>query len=174
MLYSVLVQVELSYHYPDASKAATESMAWVKSHLRSQRKIIITKTNRRTPGHEDVFTQYTVGGRDSLTTNTDSSQWRHNEQDGVSNHQPHDCLLNRRSKKTSKTRVTGLCAGYSPVTGEFSAQRASNAENVSIWWRHHVIWFCTAQIYIACLLEQPSILIFKKQFLKLSYVIRHG
>ena len=22
-------------------------------------------------------------------------------------------------------------------TGEFPAQRASNAENVSIWWRHH-------------------------------------
>ena len=43
-----------------------------------------------------------------------------------------------RSKKTSKLRVTGLCAGNSPVTGEFPAQRASNAENVSIWWRHHV------------------------------------
>ena len=28
------------------------------------------------------------------------------------------------------------CAGYSPVTGEFPAQMASNMENVSIWWRH--------------------------------------
>ena len=37
----------------------------------------------------------------------------------------------------SKLRVTGLCAGNSPVTGEFPAQMASNAENVSIWWRHH-------------------------------------
>ena len=68
-------------------------------------------------------------------------QWRHNEHDGVSNHQPHNCLLNllskRRSKKTSKLRVTGLCAENSPVIGEFSAQRASEAENVSIWWRHH-------------------------------------
>ena len=68
-------------------------------------------------------------------------RWRHNELDGVSDHQPHDCLLNRlfrrRSKKTSKLRVTGLCAGNSPGTGEFSAQMASNAENVSIWWRHH-------------------------------------
>ena len=48
---------------------------------------------------------------------------------------PHDCLLNRlfrrRPKKISKLRVTGLCAGNSPVTGEFPAQRASNAENVS-------------------------------------------
>ena len=33
-----------------------------------------------------------------------------------------------RSKKTSKLRVTGLCAGNSPVTGEFSAQRTSNAK----------------------------------------------
>ena len=67
-------------------------------------------------------------------------QWHHNGGDGVSNHQPHDCLLNRlfrrRSKKTSMV-VTGLCAGKSPVTGEFPAQRASNAENYSIWWRHH-------------------------------------
>ena len=67
--------------------------------------------------------------------------WRHNGRDGVSNLQPHDCLLNRlfrrRSKQTSKLRVTGLCAGNSPRTGEFPAQIASNAENVSIWWRHH-------------------------------------
>ena len=40
--------------------------------------------------------------------------------------------------KTSKLCVTGLCAGNSPGTGEFPAQMASNAENVSIWWRHHV------------------------------------
>ena len=68
-------------------------------------------------------------------------KWRHNECVGVSNHQPHYCLFNRlfRSKKTSKLRVTGLCAGNSPVTGEFTVQRASTAENVSIWWRHHPI-----------------------------------
>ena len=68
-------------------------------------------------------------------------QWRHNGHNGVSNHQPHNCLLNRlfrrRSKKTPKLRVTGLCVGNSPVTCEFHAQRASNVENVSIWWRHH-------------------------------------
>ena len=44
----------------------------------------------------------------------------------------------RRSKKTSKLRDTDLCAGNSPGTGEFPAQMASNAEDVSIWWRHHV------------------------------------
>ena len=67
--------------------------------------------------------------------------WRHNERDGVSNHERLDCLLSsvfrRSSKKTSKLCVTGLCEGNSPVTGEFPAQRASNVENFSIWWRHH-------------------------------------
>ena len=76
-----------------------------------------------------------------ITTWYLSLQWRHNERDSVSNHQPHDCLLNRifrrRSKKTSKLHVTGLCVGNSPGTSEFPAQMASNAENVSIWWRHH-------------------------------------
>ena len=68
-------------------------------------------------------------------------EWRHNARDGVSNHQPHDCLFSRefrrRWTKTSKLPVTGLCEGNSPVAGEFPEQRASNAENVPIWWRHH-------------------------------------
>ena len=42
-------------------------------------------------------------------------QWRRNGRDGVSNHQPYQCLLNhlfgRRSKKTSNLRVTGVCVG---------------------------------------------------------------
>ena len=58
-------------------------------------------------------------------------QWRHNKHDGVSNDRRLDCLLNRlfrrRSRKTSKLRVTGLYEENSPVTGEFPAQRASNA-----------------------------------------------
>ena len=69
-----------------------------------------------------------------------SLQWRHNGHDSISNHQPHNRLLNRlfrrRSKKISKLRVTGLCSGNSPETGEFPVQMASNAENVSIWWCH--------------------------------------
>ena len=47
-------------------------------------------------------------------------------------------FFRRRSKKTSNLYVTGLCGGNSPITGEFRAQRASNAENVPIWWHHHV------------------------------------
>ena len=62
-----------------------------------------------------------------------SLQWRHNERDGVSNHQPHDCLLNRlfrrRSNKTSKLRVTGLCAGNRrwPVAGHDCLIKHKNA-----------------------------------------------
>ena len=72
-------------------------------------------------------------------------QWRYNGRNGISNHQPHHCLLNclfrRWSKKIPKLYVTGLCAGNSPVTGEFPTQMTS----VSIWWRPHghVMTFAT-------------------------------
>ena len=42
-------------------------------------------------------------------------------------------------RKHQSSALLALCAGNSPVTGEFPTQGASNAENVSIWWRHHVI-----------------------------------
>ena len=77
-----------------------------------------------------------------LSHYTGALQWRLNGRVSVSIHQPHHCLLNRlfrrRSKKTPKLRVTGLCARNSPVTGEFQSQMASNAENASIGWRLHV------------------------------------
>ena len=100
-------------------------------------------------------------------------QWRHNERDGVSNHQPHDRLLKylfrRRSKKTSKLRVTGLCEGNSPVTGEFPAQRASNAEHISIWWRHHAFYYAST-MYQTWLLVQ-DISTYKSSFhVKLVFV----
>ena len=96
---------------------------------------------------DDLVTLKTQGiDRDDILWKTVciciSLQWRHNGRDGVSNHQPHHCLLNRlirrRSKKTSKLRVTDLCAGNSQVTGEFPAQMTSNTENISIWWRHNI------------------------------------
>ena len=61
-------------------------------------------------------------------TRLGSLQWRHNERDGVTKHQPHYCLLIRlfkgRPKKISKLRVTCICEG-------------NYAENVYILWRHH-------------------------------------
>ena len=72
-------------------------------------------------------------------------QWRHNGYDDVSNHQHHHCLLNllyrRRSKKTSKLRVTGLCAGNSPETGDTSylllfTSPANQYHDDAIQWKH--------------------------------------
>ena len=63
-------------------------------------------------------------------------QWR--QRNGVSNHrlfaQP---FVQADQRKKSKLRVTGLCEGNLPTTVGFPPRRVSNAENVSIWWRHH-------------------------------------
>ena len=86
-------------------------------------------------------------------------RWCHNRRDGVSFHQPYDCLLKslfrRGWKKTSKLRVTGLCVGNSPVTGEFPAQMTSNAENVSIWWRHHAVILLDMTIFGRTTMFEP-------------------
>ena len=93
---------------------------------------------------DDIHHSTSVSGRSGSAYVNMTLRWHHNDHAGVSNHQPHGCLLNRlfrrTSKKTSKLRVTGLCAGNSPGTGEFPAQMASYAENVSIWWRHHDLY----------------------------------
>ena len=74
-------------------------------------------------------------------------QWRHNERGGVWNDRRLDCLPNRLfgrwPKKTSKLCVDGLCEGNPPVTG------ASNAENVSIWWRHYAVAFAAGSPCVA-------------------------
>ena len=67
---------------------------------------------------------------------------RHNESDGVSNHQRLDGLLNRlfrrRSKKASTFRVTGLWEGNPPVTGEFFHKVPVMRKMFSFAkWRHH-------------------------------------
>ena len=68
-------------------------------------------------------------------------QWRNTERDDVSNHQLHDCLPNRLFKAQIKENTNA--PRHWPLWGEFTAQRASNAENASIWWRHHdKLWYC--------------------------------
>ena len=74
-----------------------------------------------------------ISGKAVTDTGPFTLQWSSNEWDGISNHQSHDCLLKclfrRRSEKTSKLWVTGLCEWNSLVTSEFPSQRASNVEN---------------------------------------------
>ena len=100
-------------------------------------------TRKMFPFDDVIMGDYFTGtGYHTARHTVCSLQWRHNGRDSVSNHRRLHCLLNRlfrrRSKKASKLLITGLCEGNSPVTGEFPSQRASNVENVSIWWRHPV------------------------------------
>ena len=69
-------------------------------------------------------------------------QWRHNEHNGVSNHQPHDCLLKRLFKSQIRENIKDLrhWSLWGEFTGDFPAQMPSSAENVSIWWHHHAHW----------------------------------
>ena len=84
--------------------------------------IILFLTRHDAAINDDQRTIFTHRHRASLVLFT-FWHWRHNQ----------------RSKKTLKLRATGLCAGNSPGTGEFPAQMASDTENVSISWRHHVL-----------------------------------
>ena len=77
-------------------------------------------------------------------------QWHHNGSDSVSNHQPRECLLNClvrcRSKKTSKLRVTGLCAGIhrrpvnsphkGPVTQKMFPFVDAIMRQYTVMWNH--------------------------------------
>ena len=84
-------------------------------------------------------------------------QWRHNDHDSVSNHQPHGCLLNRlfrrRSKKTSKLCVTDLCVGNSrPVTRKmfpfddvimiYLQTAAMNILSIRVGLLRYFMWAC--------------------------------
>ena len=89
--------------------------------------------------------------------NSQSLHWRHNDHDGVSNHQPHGCLLNRlfrrRSKKTSKLRVTGLCVGNSPgpVSSRTKGQlRGKCFHLMTSSCRHGICWYSLSKFTFAC------------------------
>ena len=67
---------------------------------------------------------------------------RHRERNGVSNHRRLDCLLHRlfrrRSKKTSKLRVTGVCEGNPSVTDGFPHKGPVTRKMFSFdEWRHY-------------------------------------
>ena len=70
--------------------------------------------------------------RACLCTGIGSLHWGHNGRDGVSNHQPHDCVLSRLFNSQIKENIKAprhwLLCGEFTVTDEFPAQRASNAE----------------------------------------------
>ena len=77
-----------------------------------------------------------------------SLRWRHNERDSVSNHQPHDCLLNRIFRRRSKEIIKA--PRHWPLCGEFTGDRWIPRTNdqlrgkcfhlmTSSWWWIYVI-----------------------------------
>ena len=105
------------WHYKQTLAQSQEGKSFMDKYWKIQILILTNKTDLTAPHHDDVEIWKCVPchwpfGR-GITL-----QWRHNGPDGISNRQPYDCLLNRllrhRSKKTSKLRITGLCAGNSP------------------------------------------------------------
>ena len=71
--------------------------------------------------------------------------WRHNEHDGVSNYQPHDCLLHcllrSRWKKILKLRVTGRWPVNSPHRGPVTRKMFSFDDVIMILQYKGAIWF---------------------------------
>ena len=100
---------------------------FVKMHWDVLFEVIMTTQFQAMGRRHSVLTNITGASLRPENWGFASLLWRHNERDGVSMQQRLDCLFNRlfwrRSKKTSKLRVTGRCEGNSPVTGEFPSQR---------------------------------------------------
>ena len=65
-----------------------------------------------------------------------SLQWRHNERDCASNHRRLDRLLNVCSGADQRKHQSSASLAFVRGIHRPPSQRASNAENVSIWWRH--------------------------------------
>ena len=103
-------------------------------------------------------------------------QWRHNDHDGVANHQPHGCLLNRlfrrRSKKTSKLRVTGLCVGNSPGPVNSPHKRPVTRKMfpfddviMTFWNYRRTMCWCLNQMALILQTTLPNAFCWKKIFL---------
>ena len=73
----------------------------------------------------------------NFTESVITLEWRHNGHDDVSNHQPHDFYSTVYSDADQRKHQSSASLAFVPVFSEFPSQSASNAENVSIWWRHH-------------------------------------
>ena len=100
-----------------------------------------------------IFMGFTPGGTHvPVWGEFTSLRWRHNDHDSVSNHQPHGCLLNRlfrrRSKKTSKLRVTGLCVGNSP--GPVNSPHKGPVTRKMFPFDDVIMWQSVRQMAAAC------------------------
>ena len=61
-----------------------------------------------------------------------SLRWRHNERDGVSNHQPHDCLRNHLFRHRCYSNLTGIIWRMRPA----NERRCYIVTSTLIGWTH--------------------------------------
>ena len=130
---------------------ATYWFTWHNSNCDTNKQICAK--SKYSLSYKYTITDYHVDVRDDVDHGDEKCwlrtlRWRHDEHNSVSNHQRLYCWFESISKKTSKHRVTGLCEGASPVSQWFPSQKASNAENISIRWRHHED-FCYTVFFVA-------------------------
>ena len=64
-------------------------------------------------------------------------QWGHNERDGVSNHMRPDCWLPINAGAFQRKHQLDFVRG---IHRWLPTQKASNEENISIWWRRHAMY----------------------------------
>ena len=79
----------------------------------------------------------------SVTKNSSTLQWRHNECDGVSYHLTivySTVYLGAYQRKHQSSASLAFVQGIHQWPVNSPSQRASNAENVSIWWCRHGWW----------------------------------
>ena len=69
----------------------------------------------------DLLVRHTSVWFDTLWCTAITLQWRHNEHDGFSNHQPHDFLLNRLFKAQIKESIKA--PRHWPLCGEFTGEQ---------------------------------------------------
>ena len=102
-LWVVDLLIELLYNNDDDSE---KDKWWIKYSMARASHVGPLNLDQTQP--YDLLIRYT--SYISKIFKNPSLRWRYNERDGVSNHQPYDCFLNllsrRRSKKTSKLRIT--------------------------------------------------------------------
>ena len=115
-------------------------------------------------------------------------RWCHNGRDSISNHQPHDGLFNRlfrrRSKKTSKLSVTGICVGNSwgihrdrwiprtkgQLRGKCFHLMTSSWPNI-LWDLLHISWHLSVYLFQCILHKWLNHLVFKFEYSEKTYVI---
>ena len=120
------------YPFPNFNGAVVHSRKWILKVSSAEYWVFFSR-----PQCVNISKSWYSVGHDN------ASQWRHNERDGVSDHRRLHCLFicwfRRRSKKTSRVRVTGLCAGNSPVAGKCFHLMTSSWHTQEQWhWSNNI------------------------------------